>query len=191
MNKPLFLFVGPSGCGKTTVVQNLENKYGYKTVQSFTTRPRRYDDEVGHTFITDDEFDMLQDIVAYTNYNGFRYCTTKDQLDSVTSYVVDIPGVETLLKNYNTNRTIVVFYLESTVKVRIERMIDRHDSDTAIIGRLHNDEEFDWYNKLDKIVWHYNNIKNKYVELHKINANKNEEDVIAQVLYHMKRYLED
>lgn len=191
MNKPLFLFVGPSGCGKTTVVQNLENQYGYKTVQSFTTRPRRYDDEVGHTFITDYEFDMLQDIVAYTNYNGFRYCTTKDQLDSVTSYVVDIPGVETLLKNYNTNRTIVVFYLESTVKVRIERMIDRHDSDTAIIGRLHNDEEFDWYNKLDKIVWHYNNIKNKYVELHKINANKNEEDVIAQVLYHMKRYLED
>lgn len=191
MNKPLFLFVGPSGCGKTTVVQNLETKYGYKTVQSFTTRPQRYDNETGHTFISDDEFDALQNIVAYTKYNGFRYCTTKEQLDLVTSYVVDIPGVETLLKNYNTDRTIVVFYLDSTVKVRIERMIDRHDSDTAIIGRLHNDEEFDWYNKLDKIVWHYSNIEHKDVELYKINANKNEEDVINQVLSYMKLYLED
>lgn len=191
MNKPLFLFVGPSGCGKTTVVQNLETKYGYKTVQSFTTRPQRYDNETGHTFISDDEFDALQNIVAYTKYNGFRYCTTKEQLDLVTSYVVDIPGVETLLKNYNTDRTIVVFYLDSTVKVRIERMIDRHDSDTAIIGRLHNDEEFDWYNKLDKIVWHYSNIEHKDVELYKINANKNEEGVINQVLSYMKLYLED
>lgn len=191
MSKPLFLFVGPSGCGKTTVVQNLENQYGYKTVQSFTTRPQRHDNEVGHTFITDDEFDKLENIVAYTKYNGFRYCTTKNQLDLVISYVVDIPGVETLLKNYATDRSIIIFYLESTVKVRIERMIDRHDSDTAIIGRLCNDEEFDWYNKLDKIVWHYNHIEHKNVELYKINANKNESDVIEQVLYHMKRYLED
>lgn len=191
MNKPLFLFVGPSGCGKTTVVQNLENQYNYLTVQSFTTRPQRYDNEIGHTFISDDEFDELQNIVAYTKYNGFRYCTTKEQLDLVMTYVVDIPGVETLLKNYNTYRTIVIFYLESTVKVRIERMVDRHDSDTAIIGRLYNDEEFDWYNKLDKLVWHYNNIQHKNVELYKINANKDAKDVIEQVLYHMKRYLED
>ena len=191
MNKPLFLFVGPSGCGKTTVVQNLENQYYYLTVQSFTTRPKRYGNEIGHTFISDDEFDALQNIVAYTKYNGFRYCTTKEQLDLVMTYVVDIPGVEALLKNYDTDRAIVIFYLDSTVKVRIERMVDRHDSDTAIISRLYNDEEFDWYNKLDKLVWHYSNIEHKNIELYKINANKDEKDVIEQVLYHMKRYLED
>ena len=191
MNKPLFLFVGPSGCGKTTVVQNLENQYGYKTVQSFTTRPKRHDDEIGHIFITDDEFDKLKNIVAYTNYNGFRYCTTKERLDLVTTYVVDIPGVETLLKNYNTKRSIIVFYLESTVRVRIERMVDRNDSDAAIIGRLFNDEEFDWYNKLDKIVWHYQHIEHKNVELYTIDANQNERKVIEQVLCYMRTYLED
>lgn len=191
MSNPLFLFVGPSGCGKTTVVQNLEQQHGYKTVKSFTTRPQRYDNETGHTFISDEEFDALQNIVAYTKYNGFRYCTTQEQLDLVTSYVVDIPGVETLLKKYNTERPIVIFYLDSTVRVRIERMIDRHDSDVSIISRLHNDEEFNWYNKLHRIVWNCNNIDHKNVELYKINANKNEEDVVEQVLYHMKRYLED
>lgn len=191
MSKPLFLFVGPSGCGKTTVVQNLESNYGYKTVQSFTTRKKRYDNETGHIFITDNEFDKLENIVAYTNYNGFRYCTTKEQLDLVATYVVDIPGVETLLKNYDTNRSVVVFYLASTVKTRIERMLERHDSDSAIVGRLYNDEEFDWYNKLDKLVWHYSHIERKNVELYKIDANQNAQNVIEQVLYHIKRYLED
>lgn len=191
MSKPLFLFVGPSGCGKTTVVQHLESNYGYQTVQSFTTRKKRYDNETGHIFITDDEFDKLENIVAYTNYNGFRYCTTKEQLDLVATYVVDIPGVETLLKNYDTNRQVVVFYLASTVKTRIKRMLDRHDSDSAIVGRLYNDEEFDWYNKLDKVVWHYSNIERKNVELYKIDANHNAKNVLEQVLCHMKRYLED
>ena len=190
MNDPLFLLVGPSGSGKTTVAETLAKSYGYPTVESYTTRPRRYDGETGHMFITEAEFDELKDIVAYTEYNGFRYCTTKDQLDLVSSYVVDIPGVETLLQNYQTDRSIAVFYFDSTVTTRIDRMIDRHDCDTAIVGRLHNDEAFDWYDKLDHIVWHYSNIKGKDVELHKINANKSKEEVLEMVLYYMEQYEE-
>lgn len=191
MNDPLFLFVGPSGSGKTTIVEELANSYGYPTVESYTTRPRRYDGETGHTFITEAEFDELKDVVAYTVYNSFRYCTTKDQLDLVSTYVVDLPGVETLLQNYQTDRPIVVFYFDSTVTTRINRMIDRHDSDTAIVGRLHNDEAFDWYSKLDHLVWHYTNIEYKNVELYKINANKSKEEVLEIVLYYMHQFMED
>lgn len=191
MNDPLFLLVGPSGSGKTTVAEELAKSYGYPTVQSFTTRPRRYENETGHVFISESEFDELENIVAYTTYNGFRYCTTKDQLDLVSTYVVDLPGVETLLKNYKTDRPIVAFYFDSTVTTRINRMIDRHDSDTAIVGRLHNDEAFDWYSRLDHIVWHYTNIEHKNVELYKINANKNKEEVLDMVLYCMKQFEEE
>ena len=66
MNNPLLLFVGPSGCGKTTVAQEFENKNNYKTIQSYTTRNPRYDGEIGHVFISEDEFDVLKNIVAYS-----------------------------------------------------------------------------------------------------------------------------
>ena len=190
MNDPLFLFVGPSGSGKTTVAEELAKSYGYLTVQSYTTRPRRYENETGHTFIMDDQFDGLENIVAYTVYNNYKYCTTKDQLDLVSTYVVDITGVETLLQNYHTDRPIVIFYFDSTVTTRINRMLDRHDSDTAIVGRLHNDEAFDWYDRLDHIVWHYANIEHKNVELYKIDANKNKEEVLEMVLYYMEHFKE-
>ena len=190
MNDPLFLFVGPSGSGKTTVAEELAKSYGYLTVQSYTTRPRRYENETGHTFIMDDQFDGLENIVAYTVYNNYKYCTTKDQLDLVLTYVVDITGVETLLQNYHTDRPIVIFYFDSTVTTRINRMLDRHDSDTAIVGRLHNDEAFDWYDRLDHIVWHYANIEHKNVELYKIDANKNKEEVLEMVLYYMEHFKE-
>ena len=190
MNDPLFLFVGPSGSGKTTAVEELAKSYGYPTVQSYTTRPRRYENETGHTFISDSEFDELDNVIAYTVYNNYKYCTTKEQLDLVSTYVVDLPGVETLLQNYHTDRPIVIFYFDSTVTTRINRMLDRHDSDTAIVGRLHNDEAFDWYNKLDHIVWYYANIKHKNVELYRIDANKNKEEVLEMILYYMEHFEE-
>ena len=190
MNDPLFLFVGPSGSGKTTAVEELAKSYGYLTAQSYTTRSRRYENETGHTFITDAQFDGLENIVAYTVYNNYKYCITKDQLDLVSTYVVDITGVETLLQNYHTDRPIVIFYFDSTVTTRINRMLDRHDSDTTIVGRLHNDEAFDWYSKLDHIVWHYANIEHKNAELYKIDANKSKEEVLEMVLYYMEHFKE-
>ena len=111
MTKPLYLFVGPSGSGKTTIVEELENRRGYKSIQSYTTRPQRYDNEYGHIFINDTDFDKLKNIVAYTEYNGFRYCATEELLDESDLYVVDCDGVETLLEKYsNKNRTICIFY---------------------------------------------------------------------------------
>ena len=101
MNKPLFLFVGKSASGKTTAANFLEEKYDHIQVQSYTTRPPRYEGETGHIFVTDNEFDGLGELAAYTEYNGNRYGTTVEQLNKCTIYVIDVPGVETLLEKYN------------------------------------------------------------------------------------------
>ena len=93
-NKPLHLFVGPSGAGKTTAANRFEEKLGTKQVFSYTTRTPRYEGEKGHIFITNSEFDELDNIVAYTEYNGARYCTTKEQLDNATIYVIDVDGID-------------------------------------------------------------------------------------------------
>lgn len=188
MTKPLYLFVGPSGSGKTTIVDELECKYRYKCLQSYTTRPQRYENEYGHIFISDEEFDNLENIVAYTEYHGHRYCATEELLDDADLYVVDCDGVETLLNKYsNTERFICVFYFDTTVSVRISRMLDRGDSDMQIVSRLHNDEQFDWHDKLNKLVWDYSKLHNRNVELYKINANNNKENVLELVLYFMNK----
>ena len=191
MNNPLFLFVGRSASGKTTMADILEKRYGHKQVYSYVTRLPRYDGEIGHIFVNDEEFDNLGELVAYTEYDGHRYGTTATQLDECSIYVVDIPGVETLLQRYKTDRPITIIYFDSTVFTRINRMLDRGDSDMSIISRLLQDEQYDWYNRLDSIVWRYSHLLGKNVELHTINANGNETVILEMVLYYMNRNKED
>jgi guanylate kinase len=186
MSDTLYLFVGKSASGKTTVANFIEKKHGFKQVNSYTTRPSRYEGEIGHIFLSDEDFDELGEMVAYTEYNGFRYGTTAEQLDQCQIYVVDVPGVETLLQRYQTDRPITIIYFDTTVHTRINRMIDRGDSDMAIVSRLLQDEKDDWFKQLDQLVWHYAHIINKNVQLYSINADGNKEDVLESVLYSMK-----
>lgn len=186
MSDPLFLFVGKSASGKTTIADILEEKYGYKQVWSYTTRPTRYDGEIGHIFISDDEFNELNELVAYTEYNGHRYGTTAAQLDECSIYVVDVPGVETLLQKYKTSRSIIIIYFDATVYTRIRRMINRDDSDMSIISRLLQDEENDWFNQLDHLVWYYEHIVGKNITLYSVNANSDKSDVFNMVRYYME-----
>ena len=183
MNKPLYLFVGPSGSGKTSVANVLEEQYGYKQVNSYTTRKPRYDGETGHIFVTKKEFDALGDLTAYTVYNGNEYGVTADIIDQSDVYVIDVPGLETLLDNYtNRNRTIHVIYFKSTVSTRIDRMLDRGDYDSAILSRLHTDEQYDWSIKIQNIILKPNKPERVRVWLHTIDANKELNDVVQQVL---------
>lgn len=191
MNKPLFLFVGKSASGKSTIANLLEQKYGYKQVQSYTTRPPRYDGEPGHIFVTKEEFDNLGELAAYTLYNGNEYGTTFKQLEECDIYVIDVPGVKTLLQKDKIKRPICVIYFSATVRTRIDRMLERGASDMEIVSRLYNDEEYDWEEKLSSLIWYYTKIDNKDVELNAVNANDSKEAVLDLVLYYMKRYMED
>lgn len=185
MNKPLFLFVGRSASGKTTIANILEEKHGHTQVQSYTTRNHRYDGETGHIFVTKEEFDALGELAAYTLYNGNEYGTTFKQLEECDIYVIDVPGVETLLQK-NINRPIVIIYFDTTVYTRINRMLDRNDSDNAIVSRLLQDEEYDWFHKLDSLVWHYKNNMAKNVHLYSINANGDQSDVFEKVWHYIR-----
>lgn len=181
MNKPLFLFVGRSASGKTTIANMLE-KAGYPQVKSYTTRKPRYDDEPGHIFVDKEEFDNLGELAAYTLYNGNEYGTTFDQLDKCSIYVVDVPGVETLMQKYaKNNRNICVIYFNASVYTRINRMIDRDDCDSAIVSRLIEDEKFDWLSRLTEAIYPMNNI-----HIYSVNADMDLDNVFNQVLYYIK-----
>jgi guanylate kinase len=190
MNNPLYLFVGKSGSGKTTAADLLIDK-GFNQLESYTTRPPRYDGEIGHVFISNEEFDDLKSIVAYTEYNGHRYGATQEQVDNVSIYVIDVPGVETLLEKYQSDRPIVIMYFDTSIRTRIDRMMNRGDHDIQILSRIYNDEEFDWEGQLNKIAWHYKNNLERNVNLHTIDANVDVATVLARVVNYMALYVEE
>lgn len=134
----LVLLVGRSGSGKTTLEKMLV-EIGFKSVKSYTTRPKRTEDEDNHTFVSKEEFDALENKIAYTNFNGYEYCATKEQLDNATVYVIDPAGVE-YLKQSGYDRELFIVYLETWGSTCMTRMLDRGDDYDKAKQRIANDE---------------------------------------------------
>lgn len=128
MGNCIFLIVGCSGSGKTTITEQLEQKYGLKSIQSYTTRQPRYDGETGHIFISDEEFDKLTDMVAYTEFVGNRYCATAEQVENNDLYVIDPKGVDFFMKAYKGSKTPKIIFISSNLTTRYERMVGRAET---------------------------------------------------------------
>lgn len=141
MRDNIYLVVGCSGVGKTTIVNQLCSKYNLKSVESYTTREPRFDREQGHTFISENEFDNLENIIAYTKFNGFRYCATAEQIDNADFYVVDLSGVETFKNLYKGEKRPSVIYLAVDENIRKQRMIERGDTSKKAEERIRHDKK--------------------------------------------------
>lgn len=138
MKNKILCIIGRSGSGKTTIAEKLE-KRGFTAVQSYTTRKPRFEGERGHTFVTDEEFDKLENILAYNEYNGARYCTTMEQIDNSDVYVVDIPGLKMLREKYHGLKRIVAAGLMVSEGVARDRMLSRGDSNEKVKSRISED----------------------------------------------------
>ena len=135
----IFMIEGPSGVGKTTLVNELAKRYGLKVVQSYTTRPKRTPDETGHTFVSDDEFDKLENLVAYTEFAGHRYGVPQSMIEENDLYVIDPAGVRFFRSHYTGSKTPIVIYLHKNEKDLMKQMQQRGDSDYEIAKRLSHD----------------------------------------------------
>lgn len=129
--KNIYLIVAPSGAGKTAITELLESNHGLKSIQSYTTRPPRYDGETGHIFISNEDFDKLVDITAYTEFAGNRYCATAQQVEENDLYVIDPKGVEYFKQSYKGSKPIKIIYIESDLTTRYERMKKRAEDNGA------------------------------------------------------------
>ena len=168
--KTIFLITGCSGSGKTTITEQLEQQYGLKSIQSYTTRQPRYDGETGHTFVSDEEFDKLTDMVAYTEFDSKRYCATAEQVENNDLYVIDPKGIDFFMKSYKGNKIPKVIFISSDLTTRYERMVRRAEvkGSTYIeavdiaLGRIKNDvnEFYDYIHNRASIDYIVNNNQN-------------------------------
>lgn len=186
--KPLYLYCGRSGSGKTTIANILKYTNNFQQLESYTTRSPRYDGELGHHFVSNEEFDQLENIVAFTEYNSHRYAATQELVDDADIYIIDVPGVETLVKSYKSERKIVVLYFDTTVSTRIARMKQRMDSESAIIERLNVDEKYDWHDRLNSIAWKAKHEDGIDIDIRVIDANKDIDEVIKHVINVINTY---
>lgn len=135
----IVLIVGESGSGKSTICNLLTTRYGLKQVESYTTRPMRYEGESGHTFVDDAEFDALDNMCAYTVFDGYKYGATQEQVDNADLYVIDLDGVDYFMSHYKGRKIPMVVYIKTSMPTRVERMLKRGDTEGKIIERLSYD----------------------------------------------------
>ena len=151
--KYTYLIVGRSGAGKDTIVNELCKRYGCTRLNSYTTRPRRKDEGDTHEFITEAEFDLIPEDqkFAYTEINGYRYCSTLDQARASDFYVIDPFGVETIK---HTGLPVKCIGIDVGSEEATHRMLDRGDKKESIFNRVTHD--FDMFagfeKKMDKVV---------------------------------------
>ena len=141
-SKQIILLMGKSGTGKTTVANVMGAKYGFKTVESYTTRPKRYEGETGHIFVTDDEYELMKDdMCAYTEFDGYKYWATNSQVNKSDIYIIDPAGVKYFYKKYKGDKNIISVELAACSRVRYERMRGRGDSIIKALKRLWHDKK--------------------------------------------------
>lgn len=140
MLKNLYLIVGRSGSGKTSIVNELHRRYGFVPLASYTTRPKRSENEEGHEFITKTQFDALEGMLAYTKFNRHEYCATQEQADRSDLYVIDPAGIRFMRERYDSPRPIKVIGINVPGPELEKRMLARGDSPKMVRARLENDK---------------------------------------------------
>lgn len=161
LDELIILIVGRSGSGKSTLARKLCDEYGFKEIQSYTTRKPRYEGETGHIFIDEDEhyeICLTQKVVADTFFDDNYYFSTDKQINECGVYVVDYYGVKSFIERYDGIKKPIVVLLELDDAVSLERMIERGDNAKNIAKRYLNDVEAEHKNDSISTICEMNDI---------------------------------
>lgn len=156
MRKYIYLFVGRSGSGKNTIAEILHKRYDWSIVESYTTRPKRSEDEVGHIFVDKDTFN-LPDKCAYTLFDEYEYCATSKQVDESDVYIIDPAGIDYFMEHYKGNKEPIAVWFDYPKYVLKDRLLNRDgETNETVARRMENDDKafahvqavLEWYDEL-------------------------------------------
>lgn len=187
----LFILSGPSGVGKDTVARRLLEKVGAKNLKKMVTtttrQPRKGEvDGIDYHFVDREEFLRRierSEFLEYANVHGdYYYGSSRVDVESTLSsginalLVIDVAGVEQILKQKNNFRTVTIFIAPKSLDELKQRIAGR-GSETAesMAKRLRTAE---------------NEIKKASMYDHVITSGSRDEDFAALLEIYNKAQLE-
>lgn len=128
----LICLMGKTASGKDTLANKLCERTGLRQIISYTTRERRVNEGNTHIFISNDEYQSLEDsgqIAAFTQIGPYKYCCTVNQLYENDIYVIDPIGIQHLREMNLPDLRLVTVYINTPDDVRRERAIGKRGDD--------------------------------------------------------------
>ena len=147
MKQILITVAGRNGAGKSLIAKKVAEALGLNVVKSYATRkPRPEELEKGlencdHIFVSDEEYNKLENITAETEINGARYCTTQEILDNSDIYVIDPKGIKDLKERCGSRYKILQFYIYADADKRAARFVARGEAKAKFEAREQSEDE--------------------------------------------------
>ena len=195
MRNTLYCIVGRTSSGKDTLAKKIVSTFkDISIIVSYTTRPiRDYEtDGVDHWFITEEDYIEKyadKEKLAYTEINGYRYFTLKDDVltQKKNIYIIDPNGLKEIYAN-KSGYHIRCMYVRANDYVRRERYESRESNVTVPFG-IRNAREKDQFDEFEK------SIENKEFKVDlmiytdgsgKNKLNNFDDDVLSDIYYMLK-----
>ncbi len=130
----LLCVMGKTASGKDFLTNRLCERAGLKQLISYTTRERRANEGDTHIFITDEQYQQLQNngqIAAFTQIGSYKYCCTIEQLYDSDIYVIDYLGLKHLRELNLPNLRLVTVFVNVPDEIREDRALNKRKDDKA------------------------------------------------------------
>jgi len=140
----LIVLVGPSGVGKSTISRRLADVLHVSYTVSFTTRPRRPNEDEGKAYHHIDKLEFFRRLDAdeyleYAQVYGDYYATPKhpalDYLADSRDVLLEIDFQGAMQVRYNYADALLVFLLPPDERTLLQRLTDRARDDAEEINK--------------------------------------------------------
>jgi len=124
--KPIVIcLMGPSGSGKSLAASMIAAYFDYYIIQSYTDRPKRQPDELGHIFLTAEEYDNLIEHnipIARTEFGNYRYCCLQNDIRDKTVYVIDPKAFDHMKSMFGNDYHFISVYIHARPAQILQRI---------------------------------------------------------------------
>lgn len=126
----VILVIGRTGSGKSSLIKKLCERTDLKMLCSYTTRPKRSENDNDHIFVSVEEYLKAKEngrIAIDGEIAGNYYYSTIEQLYEADLYTINPEALNRLLAMNLPNIRFVAVYISCPDKTREERVLKRGD----------------------------------------------------------------